>query len=305
MSQTLGDGVEFREGVGGAGPGENEPLEKPSTFFRRFRRDKVATVALVYLLIMVALAIVGPTIAPRDPNQGVLSDSLSKPGSEYLLGTDDLGRDILSRLIVATRVSLVAAFQAVLIAVGIGLPLGLLSGYLGGWVDNVIMRFNDALMSFPALILAVVIVGLLGPSLTNAMISIGLVYSPRIMRVVRGSALSAREEMYVTSARAIGCSDLRIVGRHILPNILSPLVVQVTLMLGLAILAEAALSFLGLGVQPPVASWGSILGRAFPYMSITPVTVVAGGAVISLTVLAFNLLGDGFRDSLGRERRRA
>src|SRR5690606_32136851 len=185
----------------------------------------------------------------------------------------------------------------------LGLPLGLVSGYFGGRVDNVIMRVNDALMSFPALILAVVIVGLLGPSLTNAMLAIGLVYAPRIMRVVRGSALSVREEVYVTSARATGCGPLRIIGRHILPNILSPLVVQTTIMLGLAILAEASLSFLGLGVQPPTASWGSILGRAFPYLNTTPVTVLAAGLTISVAVLAFNLLGDAFRDSLGRERR--
>lgn len=274
-----------------------------ATFWRRFRRDKVALVGAGFLLFIVFLAVFGPTIAPKSPYTSVLSDALQGPSREYWLGTDDLGRDIFSRMIVATRVSIVAGVQAVAISVVLGLPLGLLSGYAGGWVDNVIMRVNDAIMSFPALILAVVIVGFLGPSVTNAMFAIGIVFAPRVMRVVRGSTLSVREEVYVKSAKAIGCGHLRIVTRHVLPNILSPLVVQVTLMLGIAILAEAALSFLGLGVQPPEPSWGGMLGRAFPYISTTPWAVVAPGMMILLTVLSFNLAGDGFRDSLGREKR--
>jgi len=273
------------------------------SFLRRFRRNRVGVVALAVLVGMVLVALFAPLIAPHDPDQGELARALEGPSADHWLGTDDLGRDILSRLIHAIRVLLSAAAIAIGVALLLGLPLGLVSGYFGGRVDNVIMRVNDALMSFPALILAVVIVGLLGPSLTNAMLAIGLVYAPRIMRVVRGSALSVREEVYVTSARATGCGPLRIIGRHILPNILSPLVVQTTIMLGLAILAEASLSFLGLGVQPPTASWGSILGRAFPYLNTTPVTVLAAGLTISVAVLAFNLLGDAFRDSLGRERR--
>ena len=260
-------------------------------------------VSLGVLALVGFVAIFAPLLAPYDASSGELSRALEGPSSNFWLGTDDLGRDVLSLLIMASRVSLSAAFIAVGVALVIGLPLGLVSGYSGGWVDNVIMRFNDALMSFPALILAIVIVGLLGPSLTNSMFAIGVVYAPRIMRVVRGSALSVREEVYVTSARAIGCGSFRIVGRHILPNILSPLVVQTTIMLGLAILAEAGLSFLGLGVQPPTSSWGSVLGRAFPYLSQTPLIVISAGAAISVTVLAFNLLGDAFRDSLGRERR--
>ncbi|MGY1917028.1 ABC transporter permease [Blastococcus sp. SYSU DS0973] len=287
----------------GTDPEQVEEALNASSFFRRFRRNKVGVVALGVLITLVLIAVFAPLLAPQDPNQGLLARSLEGPSGEYWLGTDDLGRDVFSRLIYASRVSLSAAALAIGVALIIGLPFGLISGYAGGWVDNVIMRINDALMSFPALILAVVIVGLLGPSLTNAMLAIGIVYAPRIMRVVRGSALSVREEVYVTSARATGCSSLRIILRHILPNILSPLVVQTTIMLGLAILAEAGLSFLGLGVQPPTASWGSMLGRAFPYMTRTPLTVIAAGAAISLAVLAFNLLGDAFRDSLGRERR--
>jgi peptide/nickel transport system permease protein len=210
---------------------------------------------------------------------------------------------VLSRLMFAGRLSLVASVQALAIALAIGLPLGLISGYIGGWVDTVIMRFNDALMSFPALILAVVIVGLLGPSLTNAMTAIGLVYAPRIMRVVRGSTLSVREEVYVQAARATGCSDARIITRHVLPNITGPLVVQATVMMGHALLAEAGLSFLGLGVQPPETSWGAMLGTAFPYLAQSPTPTIAAGCIISITVLCFNLIGDGLRDSVGRVRR--
>lgn len=274
-----------------------------SDFVRRFRRNKVGVVAALVIMLMVAIAILSPWITPHDPDQGVLRESLQGPSATYWLGTDDLGRDVFSRLLDSTRISLLAAAIAVGLALVFGLPFGLISGYAGGWTDNVIMRFNDALMSFPALILAVVIVGILGPSLRNAMVAIGLVYVPRIMRVVRGSALSVGQEVYVKSAKALGCSHARIILRHILPNILSPLVVQVTIMLGLAILAEAGLSFLGLGVQPPESSWGSMLGGAFPYMTRTPVTVIATGLTISVTVLSFNLLGDAFRDSLGREKR--
>ncbi len=282
---------------------DDEIVFTGASFWQRFSRDKAAVWGLSVLTFVVLLAIFGPMLSPKDPYTSTLTDNLQGPSGKYWFGTDDLGRDILSRMIVATRVSLLASVQAVSISLVIGLPLGLLSGYAGGFVDNLIMRINDAVMSFPALILAVVIVGFLGPSVTNAMIAIGIVFAPRIMRVVRGSTLSVREEVYISSARAVGCTDTRIITRHILPNIMSPLVVQVTLMLGIAILAEAALSFLGLGVQPPQPSWGGMLGRAFPYISLTPVAVIAPGVMISATVLAFNLAGDGFRDSLGREKR--
>lgn len=274
-----------------------------SDFVRRFRKNRVGVVAAVALGLIVLIAVFAPWLTPHDPHTGQLTNTLQGPSAEFWLGTDDLGRDVLSRLIYSSRISLLAAVIAVGVALTIGLPLGLLSGYAGGWTDNVIMRFNDALMSFPALILAVVIVGMLGPSLRNAMVAIGLVYAPRIMRVVRGSALSVSQEVYVKSAKALGCTDVRIMVRHVLPNILSPLVVQTTIMLGLAILAEAGLSFLGLGVQPPESSWGSMLGRAFPYLGRTPLTVIVVGVTISVTVLSFNLLGDAFRDSLGREKR--
>ena len=278
-------------------------LPPPSSFSRRFAHNPTAMVSLILLTLIVLVAVFAPYLAPHDPARSSLRNILKPPSAMYLLGSDDLGRDVLSRLIFASRLSLVASVQAVAIALGIGLPLGLISGYVGGWVDTIIMRFNDALMSFPALILAVVIVGLLGPSLTNAMTAIGLVYAPRIMRVVRASTLSVRQEVYITAARATGCGDARIITRHVLPNVTGPLVVQATVLMGQALLAEAGLSFLGLGVQPPEASWGAILGTAFPYMAQSPVPTIAAGLVISVTVLCFNLIGDGIRDSVGRMRR--
>ncbi len=278
-------------------------LPPSSNFLQRFCRNRTAVVSAVLLLAIVIVAIAAPWLAPHDPAKSSLRAIMRPPTWLHPFGTDDLGRDVLSRLMFASRLSLVASVQAVAIALVIGLPLGLISGYLRGWVDTIIMRLNDALMSFPALILAVVIVGLLGPSLTNAMTAIGLVYAPRIMRVVRGSTLSVREEVYIVAARATGCSDARIVARHVLPNVTGPLVVQATVLMGQALLAEAGLSFLGLGVQPPQASWGAMLGTAFPYMAESPVPTIASGVVISVTVLCFNLIGDGIRDSVGRMRR--
>jgi peptide/nickel transport system permease protein len=278
-------------------------LPPPSRFLRRFCRNGTAVVASIILVLIVLVAVFAPELAPHDPARSSLRAILKPPSFNYLLGTDDLGRDVLSRLIFASRLSLIASVQAVAIALVIGLPLGLISGYVGGWTDTVIMRCNDALMSFPALILAVVIVGLLGPSLPNAMTAIGLVYAPRIMRVVRGSTLSVREEVYMTAARATGCSVARIITRHVLPNVTGPLVVQATVLMGQALLAEAGLSFLGLGAQPPEASWGAMLGNAFPYLAQAPVPTIAAGTIISVTVLCFNLVGDGIRDSVGRMRR--
>jgi peptide/nickel transport system permease protein len=278
-------------------------LPPPSNFLRRFCRNGTAMVASVILVLVVLIAIFAPELAPHDPARSSLLNILKPPSATYPLGTDDLGRDVLSRLIFASRLSLIASVQAVAIALLIGLPLGLISGYVGGWVDTIIMRCNDALMSFPALILAVVIVGLLGPSLPNAMTAIGLVYAPRIMRVVRGSTLSVREEVYMMAARATGCSVTRIITRHVLPNVTGPLVVQATVLMGQALLAEAGLSFLGLGAQPPEASWGAMLGTAFPYLAQAPVPTIAAGTIISVTVLCFNLVGDGIRDSVGRMRR--
>lgn len=275
----------------------------PHGFVHRFHRQRLAVVALWFLVLIGLVVVLAPLIAPHDPNAIDVRRVLEGPSAEHLLGTDDLGRDVLSRLLFAGRISLLAAVEAVGIALLLGVPLGLISGYVGGWVDTVIMRFNDALMSFPALILAIAIIGFLGPSVTNAMVAIGIVYAPRLMRVVRGSVLSVREETYIEASRSIGCSPYRMIRRHVLPNVLSPLIVQTTLSLGLAILAEASLSFIGLGVQPPEASWGAMLGRSFAYLAEAPLFVISPGIAITLVVLSFNVVGDGLRDALGRDRR--
>lgn len=287
------------------GSDEPEVTATKASFWRRFRRNRAAVLAACLLAALILLAIFGPLVMPEDPAAIALGTRNAPPSAGHLLGTDDLGRDVASRLVGGTRISLIAAGLAVTVALVIGLPLGLVSGYFGGWLDSLLMRLNDALMSFPSLMLAVAIVGILGPNLRNAMVAIGIVFAPRIMRVVRSSALALREENYVHAARTMGARHTSIMIRHVLPNLLSPLTVQVTIMLGLAILAEASLSFLGLGVQPPQPSWGAMLERSFPYMAEAPLNTIAPGFVISLTVWSFNMLGDGLRDSFGLAQGRA
>jgi peptide/nickel transport system permease protein len=276
-------------------------LETPwRRFFRRFRRQKVGLVALGFLLLLTAVAAVAPYVTPYDPNAQTLSHRLQGPSTTYWLGTDDLGRDVLSRLLVSSRVSLIAAVQATTISLVLGVPLGLMAGYLRGWWDAVISRVNDAVMAIPGLLFALAIIGILGRDITNAMIAIGIVNAPRFFRIVRGSTLVVREQAYILSARATGGSATWIVRHHVLPNVTSPLIVQISLSMGFAILFEAAISFLGLGVQPPNASWGTMLGRSVTFMEQVPSLVIFPGLAILLTVLAFNVLGDAVNDALGR-----
>lgn len=280
------------------------PLEGPwRRLARRFMAQPVAVAAALFLLAMAGVAVFAPFLMNHPPNQQNLIDALSDPAAEYWLGTDDLGRDMYSRLIFAGRLSMQGAVIAVGVALVLGVPAGLVSGYLGGWVDVAIMRIVDGVMVFPSLILAIAIVGFMGPSLTNAMIAIGITYSPYFARIVRGSTLSIKEEMYIQAARQIGAKSHTILVRHVLPNILSPLIVQTTLSLGLAILSEAALSFVGLGAQTPEASWGSMLRRSFTFIDHSTLGIILPGVMIMLVVLAFNLAGDGLRDALGRETR--
>jgi peptide/nickel transport system permease protein len=273
-------------------------------FVRRFRRQRLALAALAYLVLVVLAAALAPLLATHDPLAQNLGSVLQQPGGGHVLGTDDLGRDVFSRALYAGRVSLLAAAQAVGVAVLLGVVPGLVAGYAGRKVDAVIMRITDALMSFPPLILAIAFVGVLGPSLTNAMFVIGVIFAPRFVRLVRGTVLSIREETFVEASRSIGTPTPRVIVRHVLPNALSPLIVQISLTAAMAMLAEASLSFLGLGVQPPDASWGSMIERGFRYTATAPWLTVFPGLLIALTVLAFNILGDGLRDSLGREIRR-
>ena len=274
-------------------------------FWRRFKRQHGAMVAAGFLIVVAICAVFAPLIAPKDPIEQSLSDSLAGPSADYWLGADRLGRDTLSRLIYGARYSLLAAIEAVSVAVVLGVPPGLLAGFVRGRVDAVASMIAEAILSIPAIILALAIVGVLGPNLTNAMMAIGIVYAPWLFRVVRSAAISVREETYIEAAHASGVRTRRIVSGHVLPNVMSPLIVQISLALGFAVLAEAAVSFLGLGVQPPNASWGVMLGQATSELERHPILVLVPGIAIVLTVLAFNTLGDGLNDSLGREIRQA
>ena len=247
----------------------------------------------VVLLVIAALALLAPWVAPFDP----LATS-----SAHWFGTDEVGRDLLSRVIWGGRASLAAGVIAVSIAVGVGVPLGMLAGYVGGWFDAIIGRLTDAMLAIPFLILAIALAAFLGPSLGNAMIAIGITATPIFVRLSRGQVMTARAEDWVEAARAVGNPPARILVRHILPNILPPVMVQATLAIASAIIAEASLSFLGLGQQPPAPSWGSMLNTAQRFLTQAPWMAVFPGLAIFLTVLAFNLFGDGLRDALDPRR---
>jgi len=255
----------------------------------------VVGAALIGLLLLTAA--LANVLAPFDPSAQI-ARRLTGPGGEYLLGTDELGRDILSRIIYGTRISLYVGVVSVGIALGIGGTLGLLAGYFGGWVDNLLMRLMDVMFAIPSLVLAIAITGILGPNLRNAMIAIGLVYTPTFARVARGPVLSVVQHEYVAAARTVGARHGRILLRHVLPNVTAPIIVQTTLSLSTAILTEAVLSFLGLGTQPPEPSWGTMLGTGRKFMETAPWVAVFPGFAIMLAVLGFNLLGDGLRDAL-------
>ena len=256
----------------------------------------------VVLLVIAALALLAPWVAPFDPLATSWSLVRKAPSSAHWFGTDEVGRDLLSRVIWGGRASLAAGVIAVSIAVGVGVPLGMLAGYLGGWFDAIIGRLTDAMLAIPFLILAIALAAFLGPSLGNAMIAIGITATPIFVRLSRGQVMTARAEDWVEAARSVGNPPARILVRHILPNILPPVMVQATLAIASAIIAEASLSFLGLGQQPPAPSWGSMLNTAQRFLTQAPWMAVFPGLAIFLTVLAFNLFGDGLRDALDPRR---
>ncbi len=270
----------------------------------RLRKNKIALSGLIIIAIFTFMAIFSPVIAPHDPLAQSLYDKLKPPvwaekGQwKYPLGTDDFGRDLLSRIIYGSRISMMVGVVAVAISLFFGTLAGAIAGFYGGKIDNIIMRLMDLLLAFPAILLAIVIVAFLGPNLRNAMIAIGVVSIPRYARIVRGSVLEEYSKDYVQAARALGASDARLIFIHILPNCLAPLIVQTTLGFASAILEAAALSFLGLGAQPPTPEWGAMLanGRALILRAWWAVTFP--GVMILLAVLGFNLLGDGLRDAL-------
>lgn len=260
---------------------------------QRLRRQPLTLAALGFLVLLATVSAAAPLVAPYDPYATDIRAILAPPSAEHWLGTDDLGRDMLSRLLYASRTSLLASLQAVGLALVVGLALGVTSGYLGGWPDRVLMTVVDAVLSVPGLLLAMAVVGALGPSLTNAMLALSLIFVPVFARLSRVQALAVREEVYVEAARSIGVSHLRTVLRHVLPNIAGPLVVQVFITMGLAIIAEGAMSYLGLSIQPPEASWGNLLQRAFSAVHQAPWLIFIPGTLITISVVAFQLVGDG------------
>lgn len=267
-------------------------------FFSWLKRDLRAAVSLAFLLALGVLAACAPLIAPYPVTAQDVDNTLAGPSAAHLLGTDDLGRDVFSRMVHGGAATLYASGLAVGIGLLLGLPVGLLAGFKGGWLDDGISRFIDALLSFPSIVLAIAVTGALGIGLTNGMIAVGIVFSPQIARLVRARALVVRQELYVDAARCFGASTARILWRHVLPNTVQPVIVQVTLLLAAALLAEASLSFLGLGIQPPQPSWGSMLARAYQNMELAPEQMYAPGLAILLTALAFNTLGESLRIAL-------
>ncbi len=279
-----------------ASPGIRDRL-RSNRALRHLLRRPLAVVGGVVVVLFVLLALFAPILAPYDAARTDFMAVRQAPSAKYLLGTDDVGRDVLSRVIVGSRASLMAGVVSVAIAMAFGLPLGLLSGYYRGAIDEVIMRLTDAVLSFPFLILAVALASALGPSLTNAMIAIGIATTPTFVRLTRGQVLTVQSEDYVQAARALGSSDLRVLVRHVLPNAFAPILVQATVTIAQAIIAESSLSFLGLGVQPPTPSWGGMLNVAKNFLVQAPWMAVWPGISIFVTVLAFNLFGDGLRDA--------
>lgn len=264
----------------------------------KFRRNRAALVGGILLLIYVLTALLAPVLFPASPSAPNLMKSLERSSLEHPLGTDELGRSILGRIIYGSRVSLLIAVGVVLFGLVFGVPLGLISGYFGGKVDFGIQRVTDTMLAFPGFLLALALVAVIGVGLKNTIISIGISMVPTYIRLVRGCALSVREEVYVEAARAVGTRDVTILLRHILPNVMAPIIVQTSLGMGTAILFAAGLGFLGIGVQPPTPEWGTMLGSGRVYLFHSPHVATFPGIAIFLAVLSFNLLGDGLRDAL-------
>jgi ABC-type dipeptide/oligopeptide/nickel transport system permease subunit len=264
----------------------------------RFRKHKPAMLGLVILVAYVLVAIFAPVLTPHNPVRQDLIQSLETPGATFWLGTDHLGRDVLTRILYGTRISLFIGIAAVAVGMVIGIPLGVISGYYGRGADMVIQRVADIMFAFPAILLALALVAVLGIGLGNVIVAVGVGIVPIFIRLVRGQVLAVREEAYVDAARAIGARDLRILVRHVLANSWAPIIVQATVSIGITILVAAGLGFLGLGVQAPTPEWGSMLGEGRNYIYSHPHMTTFPGLAIFLAVIAFNLMGDGLRDAL-------
>lgn len=271
-------------------------VDKEDNFFMRLISQKKMLISLLIILFVIIIGIIGPWIAPHDPNEPYFDALLQPPSSEHWLGTDNLGRDTLSRLIYGTRVTLQVATIAVSITLVVGTVIGLIAGYIGGIVDNILMRIMDVLLAMPSIILAMAIVAILGPSLRNAMIAVGISSIPSFARLTRSATLSVKSLTYVEASHAIGTSHSRIIFKQILPNIMSTILVYASLNVGIAILDTAALSFIGLGAQPPTAEWGTMLSNGKDYITQAWWLVTFPGIAITIVVFAFNIFGDGLRD---------
>lgn len=284
-----------------------DPIVRPasarSEWRSRLRESTQALFGLGAILVIVGFVVLVPAVADLNPYRQDLAHTLAPPSGDHLLGTDDVGRDILARMVHGGRTSMLAALYAVAIATIVAVPTGLIAGYRGGLIDSILSRFNDAVMSAPPLVLAVTVVAVLGPALTTAMLAIGFIYSPALFRIVRGAAIQVRSETFIEASRAIGCRESRTVFRHVLPNVLPPVLVQLSLLFGASMLAEASLSFIGLGVQPPTPSWGGLLRTGFNHINSARYIIYPPAVAIGLTVLAFSQLGDGLRTvfSAGRK----
>ncbi len=278
--------------------GKTNSARRSRRIWRRFKKNRAALIGLGLVIIEVILAIFAPLVAPYDPVKMDLWSARQPPSSQHLLGADELGRDVLSRIIYGCRISLTLGLVSVSIGLSFGMLLGGPSGYFGGRLDIIVMRVIDVLMSFPTILLAILVVTVVGPGLYNAMLAVGVAQVPLYARLIRGLILKLKEKDFVDAARALGVNNSRIIVHHILPNCLSPLLVQATLNIASAILSAAALGFLGLGAQPPTPEWGAMLSKGRQYMRVAPHITIFPGLAIMLTVLAFNLIGDGLRDAM-------
>ncbi|CAH2714087.1 Glutathione transport system permease protein GsiD [Neobacillus rhizosphaerae] len=267
-------------------------------FWKNWKRQKTALWASFFILLLIIIAVVGPYIAPYDPYKPDYNSMLQGPGSKHFAGTDEYGRDIFSRLLVGSRISLSVSFLSVFLGAIVGTILGLISGYFGGWLDRFIMRSSDVMFAFPDLLLAIAIVAILGPGLNNVVIAVSIFSVPSFARLVRGATLEAKETVFVEAAKSMGASHFRIMFQHILPETLGSLIVFISMRIGTAILAASSLSFLGLGASPETPDWGAMLSLGRDYLGTSSHVVMMPGIAIFLTVLAFNVVGDGLRDVL-------
>lgn len=275
-----------------------KPASPARVFWKKFRKQKLAFGAAIFIVLLFIVSLIGPWIAPFDYTKADYAQIMQPPNSKHWLGTDAFGRDILSRIIVGSRITLFVGIASVLAGTIIGTILGLLSGYYGKWVDSLIMRFCDVLLAFPGMLLAIGIIAILGPGMINVVVAVGIFTIPMFARIVRSNTLVYKSALYVEATRSLGAANLYIIFRHILPASFSSIIVYFTMRLGTAILTAASLSFLGLGAQPPSPEWGAMLSAGRDYLTTAPYITYFPGLAIMLTVLAFNLLGDGLRDAL-------